>query len=176
MITNKKYLVGVFNDEHTLIDAFEKALEKGVVIEEVYTPYPIHEILHGMKNKTNITTAAFFYGLFAVIMLIGGMYYAAVVDWPLHFGGKPFNTFPSFIVVTIVATILTITLLTLFTFSVRSKIYPGKTADIIDIRATDDKFIILLDQDKMGIDKPEVTRLFQTNGASEVYEKETATN
>jgi hypothetical protein len=79
-------------------------------------------------------------------------------------------------VVTIVATILTITLLTLFTFSVRSKIYPGKKADIIDIRATDDKFIILLDQDKMGIDKPEVTKLFQTNGASEVYEKETTTN
>ena len=170
MITNKKYLVGVFNDEHTLIDAFEKALEKGVVIEEVYTPYPIHEILHGMKNKTNITTAAFFYGLFAVIMLIGGMYYAAVVDWPLHFGGKPFNTFPSFIVVTIVATILTVTLLTLFTFSARAKIFPGKNAEIIDIRATDDKFIILLDQDRMGIEKPEVTKLFQTNGASEVYE------
>jgi len=176
MITNKKYLVGVFNDEHKLIDAFEEALKKGVVIEEVYTPYPIHEILHGMKNKTNITTAAFFYGLFAVIMLIGGMYYAAVIDWPLHFGGKPFNTFPSFIVVTIVATILTITLLTLFTFSARAKIYPGKKADIIDVRATDDKFIILLDQEKMGIDKPQVTKLFQTNGASEVYEKETATN
>jgi hypothetical protein len=176
MITNKKYLVGVFDNEHTLVDAFEKALAKGVVIEEVYTPYPIHEILIGMKNKTNITTAAFFYGLFAVIMLIGGMYYAAVIDWPLHFGGKPFNTFPSFIVVTIVATILTITLLTLFTFSVRSKIYPGKKAVIIDIRATNDKFIILLDQDKMGMDKPEVTLLFQTNGASEVYEKETATN
>jgi len=172
MITNKKYLVGVFDDEHTLKDAFQKALDKGVVIEEVYTPYPIHEILHGMKNKTNITTAAFFYGLFAVVMLIGGMYYAAVVDWPLHFGGKPFNTFPSFIVVTIVATILTITILTLFTFSARAKIFPGKKENIIDIRATDDKFIILLDQDKMGIDKPEVTKLFQANGASEVYEKE----
>jgi hypothetical protein len=176
MITNKKYLVGVFNDEHALVDAFEKALAKGVVIEEVYTPYPIHEILVGMKNKTNISTAAFFYGLFAVIMLIGGMYYAAVIDWPLHFGGKPFNTFPSFIVVTIVATILTITILTLLTFSVRSKIYPGKKADIIDIRATDDKFIILLDQDKMGIEKPEVTQLFRVNGASEVYEKESTSN
>jgi hypothetical protein len=171
MITNKKYLVGVFNDEHTLIDAFQKALEKGIVIEEVYTPYPIHEILHGMKTKTYITYAAFFYGLFGVLMLIGGMYYAAVISWPLDFGGKPFNTFPSFIVVTIVATILTITVLTLLTFSVRSKIYPGKKADIIDIRATDDKFIILLDQDKMGIQKPEVTQLFQKYGASEVYEK-----
>lgn len=171
MIMNKKYLVGVFNDEHTLVGAFEKAIEKGVVIEEVYTPYPIHEILVGMKNKTRITYAAFFFGLFAVIMLIGGMYYAAVIDWPLQFGGKPFNTFPSFIVVTIVATILIITLLTLLTFSVRSKIYPGKKADIIDTRATDDKFIILLDQDKMGIEKPEVTQLFQSQGASEVYEK-----
>lgn len=176
MITNKKYLVGVFNDEHTLIDAFHKALEKGVVIEEVYTPYPIHEILHGMKTKTYITYAAFFYGLFGVLMLIGGMYYAAVVSWPLDFGGKPFNTFPSFIVVTIVATILTITVLTLLTFSVRSKIYPGKKADIIDIRATDDKFIILLDQDKMGIQKPEVTQMFQKYGASEVYEKEANAN
>lgn len=176
MITNKKYLVGVFDDEHALKNAFQKALDKGVVIEEVYTPYPIHEILLGMKNKTHITHAAFFFGLFAVVMLIGGMYYAAVIDWPLHFGGKPFNTFPSFIVVTIVATILTITILTLFTFSARAKIFPGKDAVIIDIRATDDKFIILLDQDKMGMDKPEVTQLFQTNGASEVYEKETTTN
>jgi hypothetical protein len=168
---NKKYLVGVFDSEHTLIDAFEKALEKGVVVEEVYTPYPIQEILHGMKNKTRITYAAFFYGLGAVILLLSGMYYAAVIDWPLHFGGKPFNTFPSFIVVTIVATILTITLLTLFTFSVRAKIYPGKKAEIIDIRATDDKFIILLDQETMNVGKPEITELFQSYGASEVYEK-----
>jgi len=176
MITNKKYLVGVFNDEHTLKDAFQKALENGVVIEEVYTPYPIHEILHGMKNKTHITHAAFFFGLFGALTLLGGMYYAAVIDWPLHFGGKPFNTFPSFIVVTIVATILTITLLTLFTFSARAKIFPGKKAEIIDIRATDDKFIILLDQEKMGMEMTAITKLFQLYGASEVYEKETATH
>ncbi len=176
MNTNKKYLVGVFNNEHTLKDAFQKALEKGVVIEEVYTPYPIHEILSGMKTRTHITYAAFFFGVMAVALLIGGMYYAAVIDWPLRFGGKPFNTFPSFIVVTIVGTILLITLGTLFTFSVRSKIYPGKKADIIDIRVTDDKFIILLDQEKMGIEKPAITQLFQTNGATEVYEKDANTN
>ena len=176
MIMNKKYLVGVFDDEHTLVDAFEKALHKGVVIEEVYTPYPIHEVLMGMKTRTHITYAAFFYGVFGVAMLLGGMYYAAVISWPLHFGGKPFNTFPSFIVITIVGTILTITLLTLFTFSIRSKIFPGKTADIIDVRATDDKFVIVLDQEKMGIEKPEITQLFQSNGATEVYEKEANTN
>ena len=176
MIMNKKYLIGVFNDEHTLVDAFERALEKGVVIEEVYTPYPIHEILVGMKNKTHITYAAFFFGVFGVAMLLGGMYWAAVISWPLDFGGKPFNTFPSFIVVTIVGTILTVTLGSLFVFSIRSKIYPGKKADIIDSRATNDKFIILLDQDKMGIKKPEVTQLFQSYGATEIYEQDANTN
>ncbi|HBL74536.1 MAG: hypothetical protein A2W90_20835 [Bacteroidetes bacterium GWF2_42_66] len=168
----KKYLVGVFDDEHTLVEAFEKVLDKGVKVEEVYTPYPIHEVLHRMKKKTRITHAAFFYGLFAAIGLLGFMYYAAVIDWPLNFGGKPFNTFPSFIVVSIVATILSITLLTLFTFSARAKVFPGKKADIIDIRATDDKFIIVLDKDELGTETNTVTELFKTNGASEVYEKE----
>lgn len=171
MNTNKKYLIGVFNDEHTLVDAFEKAIEKGVMIEEVYTPYPIHEILTGMKIKTRISYAAFFYGLFAVIGLLGFMYYAAVVDWPLRFGGKPFNSFPSFIVVTIVATILVVTILTLFTFSVRAKVYPGKNPEIFDMRATDNKFIILLDEEQMGMDVQEVRELFEAHGATEVYHR-----
>lgn len=168
----KKYLVGVFDDEHTLVEAFEKVLEKGVKIEEVYTPYPIHEVLHGMKNKTRITHAAFFYGLFAAVGLLSFMYYAAVIDWPLNFGGKPFNTFPSFIVVSIVATILSITLLTLFTFSARAKIFPGKKAEIIDIRATDDKFIIALNKEELGNDESSVAEIFKDSGASEIYEKE----
>lgn len=168
----KKYLIGVFDDEHTLVEAFEKVLEKGVKVEEVYTPYPIHEVLHGMKNKTRITHAAFFYGLFAAVGLLSFMYYAAVIDWPLNFGGKPFNTFPSFIVVSIVATILSITLLTLFTFSARAKIFPGKKAEIIDVRATDDKFIIVLDKEELGNDESSVAEIFKDSGASEIYEKE----
>lgn len=173
MITNKKYLVGVFDSEHKLVNAFENALGKGVVIEEVYTPFPIHEILVGMKKKTRISYAAFFFGIFGAMSFLGFMYYAAVISWPLQFGGKPFNTFPSFIVVTIVGTILTVTILTLLTFSVRSKIFPGKKAVIIDPRVTDDKFIIVLDQDKMGMETAAAARLFESFGASEVYEKDT---
>lgn len=169
---SKKYLVGVFDDEHTLVEAFEKVLEKGVNIDEVYTPYPIHEVLHGMKKKTRITHAAFFYGLFAAVGLLGFMYYAAVIDWPLNFGGKPFNTFPSFIVVSIVATILSITLLTLFTFSARAKVFPGKKADIVDIRATDDKFVIVIDKENEQPSDFNIDSFFKEHGASEVYEKE----
>ena len=74
---NKNYILGVFNDEATLVDAFEKVKKKGVQPVEVYTPYPIHEILDGMGNKTRITHAAFFYGLFAAIGILGFLTYAA---------------------------------------------------------------------------------------------------
>jgi NADH:ubiquinone oxidoreductase subunit 5 (subunit L)/multisubunit Na+/H+ antiporter MnhA subunit len=143
---NKDYILGVFKNEESLISAFEKVKENGVLPVEVYTPYPVHEILHGMGKKTRITHAAFFYGLFAAIGILSFLTYAAVYSWPLNYGGKPFNSFPSFIVVTIVATILSITLLTLFTFSARAKVFPGKTAEIFHERATDDRFVMVIDK------------------------------
>jgi hypothetical protein len=164
---NKKYFTGVFHDEESLVKAFGRLREAGIKPEEVYTPYPIHEILDGMGNKTRITHAAFFYGLFAVIGLLSFMYYVSVIDWPLVFGGKPFNAFPSFIVVTIVATILIITLATLFTFSVRAKIFPGKQAEIVHPRATDDKFVMLF-SDTIGKEKEEiVVHIIQEHGEVE---------
>ena len=88
MITNKKYLVGVFDDEHTLIDAFECALEKGVTIEGgLYAISHSRNSAWDEKQNTH-QSCRIFYGLSAVILLLSGMYYAAVIDWPLHFGGK----------------------------------------------------------------------------------------
>lgn len=147
---DKEYILGVFNDEHALISAFEKVKATGIKPVEVYMPYPVHEILEGMGKKTKITHAAFVYGVLGSFGVLGFLYYAAVISWPLHYGGKPFNSFPSFIVVTIVATILVITLLTLFTFSVRAKIFPGKEPQIMHGRATDDKFVMVLDKDTLG--------------------------
>ena len=164
---NKKYILGVFDDEATLVDAFEKLKDKGVMPVEVYTPYPVHEILEGMPIKTRITHAAFFYGLFAAIGILGFLTYAAVIDWPLRYGGKPFNAFPSFIVVTIVATILAITLLTLFTFSARAKVFPGKKAEIFHERATDDKFVMVFDEDGTKNDSETLNSILTEHGKIE---------
>lgn len=164
---SKKYLLGVFNDEPSLVSAFQKVKEKGVLPLEVYTPYPIHEILEGMGKKTRITHAAFFFGVFAATGILGFLYYAAVISWPLNYGGKPFNSFPSFIVVTIVATILTITLLTLFTFSARAKIFPGKVPEIFHQRATDDKFVMVIDKSVLGENESAINKIIQETGQIE---------
>lgn len=164
---SKNYILGVFSDEATLVDAFEKIKAKGILPVEVYTPYPIHEILEGMGKKTRITHAAFFYGLFAAMGILAFLTYAAVIDWPLRYGGKPFNAFPSFIVVAIVATILSITLLTLFTFSARAKIFPGKKPEIYHQRATDDKFVMVISKDSIASKEKDIQSIITEHGEIE---------
>ena len=166
-MNNKDILLGVFNDEESLIAAFFKVKEKGIQPVEVYTPYPVHEILEGMGKKSLITHAAFAFGVLSAIGILGFLYYAAVISWPLNYGGKPFNAFPSFITVTIVATILSITLLTLFTFSIRAKIFPGKQPKIIHPRATDDKFVMALDINSLGENSELVQAIISEHGVVE---------
>ncbi len=164
---SKDYILGVFKDEESLVAAFDKVKEKGIIPLEVFTPYPVREILHGMGNKTRITYAAFFYGLFAAIGILSFLTWAASFSWPLNYGGKPFNSFPSFIVVTIVATILSITILTLFTFSLRAKIFPGKVPEIYHERATDDRFVMVIDRKSLGEKSAEINSIISEYGEIE---------
>ncbi len=164
---NKEYILGVFKDEESLVEAFEKVKQKGILPIEVYTPYPVHEILEGMGNKTRISHAAFFFGLFSAAGILTFLTWAATISWPINYGGKPTNSFPSFIVVTIVATILSITLLTLFTFSVRAKIFPGKVPEIVHERATNDRFVMVLDKNKLGENADSIQQIITEHGEIE---------
>ena len=164
---NKEYILGVFKDEESLVEAFEKVKQKGILPLEVYTPYPVHEILEGMGNKTRISHAAFFFGLFSAAGILTFLTWAATISWPINYGGKPTNSFPSFIVVTIVATILSITLLTLFTFSARAKIFPGKVPEIVHERATNDRFVMVLDKNKLGENADSIHQIITEHGEIE---------
>jgi hypothetical protein len=167
------YKIGVFDEEKTLIASIKSLQEKKLAIYDVFTPYPIHEVLHLLKRKSKLPTAALIYGVAGALGVLGFLYWSSVVNWPIVYGGKPFNSFPSFIVITIVLTILTITITSLFTFSVRSKLFPGQEPVIFDDRATDDKFIIVLDSMQLGESNAnEAGRIMTESGAVEIIEKE----
>lgn len=164
---SKEYILGVFDNEEELLKVFREVKKNGLKPVEVYSPYPVHEVLEGMGHKTRITHVAFFIGLFAVIGLLGFMYWAAAISWPMFYGGKPPGSFPSFIVVTIVATIFTITLLTLFVFSIRAQVYPGKVPEIVHQRATDDKFVMVLDKKSLGNAVTDIETMIKNHGELE---------
>jgi hypothetical protein len=140
----KTYKIGIFDDEGKFISSIRMLKEQELEIFDVFTPYPVHEVFHLLKRKSRLPTAAYFFGLFGIVATLGFLYFTSVINWPLVYGGKPFNSFPSFIVVTIVVTILTVTLASLALFSARSKLFPGRDNTIFDLRATDDKFVIVV--------------------------------
>ena len=164
-----QYLLGVFDSEESLVSAFRKMKEEKLEIEDVFTPYPVHEVLENHGKKSKITIVGWFYGLFASFGVLAFLVYTAVLDWPLNYGGKPSNAFPSFLVVTIVLTIFSITILSLFTFSWRANLWPSNSKPIFHERATDDKFVILVKKDK--VDPGKATSVFKETGASEIIEK-----
>lgn len=167
------YKIGVFDEEKSLVSSIKSLQEKNLAIHDVFTPYPVHEVLHLLKRKSKLPTAALIFGITGAISVLAFLYYTSVISWPIVYGGKPFNSFPSFIVITIVLTILTITITSLFTFSVRSKLFPGQEPVIFDERATDDKFIIVLDAGILGSEAMnEAISIMSSSGAVEILNKE----
>ncbi len=164
-----KHIIGVFDDEFKLIKAVEQIKEQKIRIEEVYTPYPVHEVIHAMGTKSKIQIFAYFYGLFGALAVLAFLYWSCVISWPVDYGGKPFNSFPSFIIVTIVLTIFIVTIGSLATFSGRSRLWPGKSHKIYDARATDDRFIIVLNAGELGTESSAAAEsIMNGNGAVEI--------
>ena len=156
--------IGVFDNEALFDKAVKKLTDSKVEIDEIYAPVPVHHAVKAVAGSSKLPIIAYFLGLGAIASILSFLYYAAVISWPLNIGGKPSNSFPSFIIVTLVLTILTVTLLSLFAFSVSARLYPGKKAIVIDERAMDDKFIIVLTADKV----PDAENILKQTGANEV--------
>jgi hypothetical protein len=167
------HLIAVFDDEPGLVKAVEEIRGKDLKIEEVYTPYPIHEVIHAMGTKSKLQIFAYFYGLFGALAVLAFLYWTSVISWPINYGGKPFNSFPSFIIITIVLTIFIVTIASLATFSGRARLWPGKQHKIYDPRATDDKFVIVINKDGAGPEELGTIRgIVRQQGAVEIREEE----
>lgn len=169
----RTFKIGVFDDEGKFVSAIRSLQEENLLIFDVFTPYPVHEVFHLLKRRSRLPTAAYFFGLFGILSTLGFLYWASVIDWPIVYGGKPFNSFPSFIVITIVVTILTVTIASLALFSARSKLFPGRDNTIFDNRATDDKFVIVVDTNSPDIKiAGKAGDILKGQGAIEVIDKE----
>ncbi len=168
----RSFKIGIFNDEERFIASVKTLYEKGFSIYEVFTPYPVHEVFHLLKRKSRIPTVAYFLGLAGAAATLGFLVWACVISWPIVYGGKPFNSFPSFVVITVVITILFVAIGSLAVFSSAAKILPGRENTIFDLRSTDDSFVIVVEAViPDGSDAENAGNLMIENGASEVVVK-----
>ena len=161
----------MYDDDEALKDSAKKLVSKGVKISEVFSPFPIHGIdpIIGVKN-TRLGIMAFLYGLTGLTVATLGMRFFMVTDWPMNIGGKPALAFPDFIPVMFELTVLFCAYGMVFTFFYANHLFPGRAPRVMDLRATDDRFIIAVDAKQNDVNT--VDALFKEAGAVEIKHNE----
>ena len=76
---NRTFKIGIFDEEEKFISSIKSLQEKEFKIYDVFTPYPVHEVFHLLKRKSRLPTAAYFFGLFAIIAVLAFLYYTSVI-------------------------------------------------------------------------------------------------
>ncbi|UYZ63313.1 DUF3341 domain-containing protein [Hymenobacter weizhouensis] len=168
----KRFALGIFDDEDVLLHAVENVREAGVKIYEVFTPFPVHGIDEALGiERSRLPIAAFFYGLTGLSFALWMQIYMLGFDWPMIIGGKPHIALPAFIPVAFEMTVLFCAHGMMITFFLISKLWPRWKVPVLDVRSTDDKFVMAIEVNE-NTDIGKLTQLLRENGASEVNQKE----
>lgn len=100
-------LMAEFDSPSDLVAAARKTYEAGYKKIDAYTPFPIEELAEAIGFHRN--------GV-ALVVLVGGIlgclsgylmqWWIATISYPVNVGGRPYHSWPAFIVVTFEMTIL----------------------------------------------------------------------
>jgi hypothetical protein len=108
-------LIAEFDSPEALLEAAHRVFAAGFRKIDAYSPFPVDGLAEAI---------GFHYTRVPLIVLIGGIigclggfylqYWVAAIDYPINIGGRPFNSWPSFIPVTFELTILIASLFAFF--------------------------------------------------------------
>ncbi len=171
-MSDTKYILGHFEHPDDLMDGIDRLQKNNVSIYDVYTPMPIH----GIENKLGVPPSrlpivAFICGITGTISGISLLYYTMHKDWPMNIGGKPSLPMPNFVPVTFELTILFCALGMVAAFYFRNHLFPGRAPRVMDLRATNDRFVIAIDA-RSNSDHGQIDNLLREAGAVEVLYNE----
>jgi hypothetical protein len=168
----KKEIIGVFDSDWKMVDAIKKLRERNITVSDARTPFPAHGVMKLLGKESRLPYFSVVAGIATVIMVFAFLYYTAVIDYPIRYGGKPYFAFPSFVVIIYLLTILLTFILTVLAFHMRTGLFPDKVSDDPVTGLTDDRFIIILGGDKEMDEEMKATAssILNETGAIEIVD------
>ena len=88
-------------------------------------------------------------------------HWTAAISWPLNVGGKPWNSLPSDAPVAFESAVLLAGFGSVFALFAVSRLFPGKHAQIVHPRVTDDRFVLVIDETDASFNLASLTHLLQ---------------
>ena len=146
--------------------------EKGVKIQEVFSPFPVHGLDEALGYKrSRLPIAAFLFGMTGTILALFTQIWMLGFDWPMIIGGKNHASLPPFIPVTFEFTVLLSAFGMVGTFFIVSDMKPYGWPRQFDLRSTDDKHVMAIDLASNKLSKDEIGLILRDSGATEINEK-----
>lgn len=162
----KAIVYGHFTDEIDLLDAVKELQSKGIQIDDVRTPFPVHGLDKVLKlPRSRLPKLAFLAGALGGTIGLFFQIWVFTKAWPLVIGGKPFLSIPSFIPVTFELTVLFAAIAIVIGFLVSSNLGPGSIPDIMDEEVTNDHFQIILTNTHNSKTETELANALSATGA-----------
>ena len=140
------FVAGTFDDPREFMKAAEASTARGHANHDAVMPYPVHGFDHVMGFKRS------WIGRIVLFMLITGafvgffmQYWMMKENWPINIAGKPYNSWPAFVVITFEMGILSGALTNMFCcIVVACKLRPEPAPQVINEDFTDDTFALCI--------------------------------
>lgn len=170
-------LVAEFGSEHELVEGARRVREAGYTRTDAFMPYPSHEVIEALGVKrSKVPLIVLAGGTLGALLGYGMQYWMSAIDYPLNIGGRPLNSWVSFIVVTFELTILLGSLSGVIGMFALNRLpqpyHPVFNSSAFRAAASVDGFFLAIEAEDGEFDRRETAVLLKRAGAIRISEVE----
>ena len=165
-------LLAEFESPDDLVHAAERVHAEGYRRTDAYTPFPVEGLAEAIGfHKNRLPLLVLIGGVVGALVGFLSQYWAAVIDYPINVGGRPLNSWPSFIPVTFEVTILVAALTTVLGMLALNGL-PMPYHPVFNVPrfalASRDRFFLLIEAADPRFEHETTLRFLESLGAREV--------
>lgn len=166
-------LMAEFATPAELLQATRRSVDAGYTKVEAYSSLPIEGLAEALGFRTRLPLMVLIAGIIGALSGFFLQYWISVMDYPLNIGGRPLNSWPSFIPVTFELTVLFAGVTAVVGMIALNRLpepyHPVFNVPRFDL-ASDDRFFLTIEAEDPRFDREAVHGFMLGLGAAGVYE------